>query len=571
MSRYKEDYDRELEATKKRIEKYIKEFEDIQDAMIFKYDAYAREINKNDVWLNRALDAPKNLTEEEETAIMELYAAKEVLIEQEKEDKISAIRKAADAEFKTDLQNRLDKIDEEKEKWISAGMSKAEANILAERKKTQEISKLNSEITSEINSLYQSALENRLEQIEKEKEAYIQKGVDEVKAAEWAEEKKAKAAQEAAKNILKQQAKEYDIYQKEGYGGLQAYKRGQLMNDLAKAGINPNYLYMTPEQARDFQSANETAEKSLMPNMMSQKDREENVKRLENWYNSRNLSKGEHILDTKESGNNRETLTYNPYDYYRNEMQQSGGVPKDYKSPITSANNAMLAQLADEMKKVGAKKADVLLGSDGKPIGYAYAHGEPEKESEQPQNLIDTTAIDEFTDQMHNATENFNAMNDAIRNVSYSPEQANQQFANSYSSIPSGVQYASGTPSIPSAYSDQYLTPIEQPTIQQTEMPMLDAGLFGDLSEQTVILTQNFSKLGEVIANITLSPDKQQPQHYSDLGSSQQQTPQPINNNIQINEAHAWDSEHIQELAEKVADVIRPALEQALGGNSNAY
>ena len=44
-----------------------------------------------------------------------------------------------------------------------------------------------------------------------------------------------------------------------------------------------------------------------------------------------------------------------------------------------------------------------------------------------------------------------------------------------------------------------------------------------------------------------------------------------VNNNISINEAHAWDYSHIQDLAEKVADVIEPTIKNAIGGNSNSY
>ena len=42
-------------------------------------------------------------------------------------------------------------------------------------------------------------------------------------------------------------------------------------------------------------------------------------------------------------------------------------------------------------------------------------------------------------------------------------------------------------------------------------------------------------------------------------------------NHINISEAHAWDYEHISELANKVADILLPSIQRALGGANNAY
>ena len=44
-----------------------------------------------------------------------------------------------------------------------------------------------------------------------------------------------------------------------------------------------------------------------------------------------------------------------------------------------------------------------------------------------------------------------------------------------------------------------------------------------------------------------------------------------VQNNTNINEATAWDSEHINQLADKVAGVMEPALSRAIGGDDNSY
>ena len=41
--------------------------------------------------------------------------------------------------------------------------------------------------------------------------------------------------------------------------------------------------------------------------------------------------------------------------------------------------------------------------------------------------------------------------------------------------------------------------------------------------------------------------------------------------NVSINEAHAWDNEHIQELAEKVAGEIESRISREIGGDLNSY
>ena len=48
-------------------------------------------------------------------------------------------------------------------------------------------------------------------------------------------------------------------------------------------------------------------------------------------------------------------------------------------------------------------------------------------------------------------------------------------------------------------------------------------------------------------------------------------TPPSVNVNVTISEAHAWDTAHIQELADKVADQITPEVVNAIGGDSNRY
>lgn len=125
------------------------------------------------------------------------------------------------------------------------------------------------DLNTQLQALYQTELENRLEQIEKERQAWIDKCDDEVKATQKAEQEKADAQRNAAMNVIRQQAKEYEAYQKGGLAGLQAYK----MADLKRSGVNLDYLNMTPQQLQQFQQAYQLAEKGLMPNFMTETDK----------------------------------------------------------------------------------------------------------------------------------------------------------------------------------------------------------------------------------------------------------------------------------------------------------
>ena len=111
-------------------------------------------------------------------------------------------------------------------------------------------------------------------------------------------------------------------------------------------------------------------------------------------------------------------------------------------------------------------------------------------------------------------------------------------------------------------------------------MSVFDANLsdlnskVADVNASSQALADLSQKLADL--NVTLTDfSGRQPTNYASDGYGQsQQSPQrqPLTSNISVNiqEAHAWDSERIQELAEKVADKITPEIESALN-SSNSY
>ena len=348
--------------------------------------------------------------------------------------------------YQTDLQNKLQAIEQEKQAYIQKGLETVEATRWEESEKAKIIRDFNNEVAANLDSIFQTELEKRLAQIEREKQAWIEKGVEEVKATQWAEQAKVDAQRNAAMQVLKQQAEEYKIFKNEGYGGLLAYQQNQLI----KSGVDPAYLYMTPQQLAEFQKAKQIAEKSLLPNFMTEQDRAESNRLLQQWYSgqqekyqqwqsqnwieddngnridlSRMYNSQGRVLTQKVSGDKVETLSYNPLQFYQDEMKNLGLTP-------------------------------------------------------------DSSALENF-------------------------------------------------------------------------------------SQQTTFAAEKLANFGAVIENLNLTPDKTPVQTYSDSRQNSQRQPINVNNTIQIDQATAWDSEHIQELAEKVADKITPAVESALGGDSNSY
>lgn len=191
-----------------RIAKYKSELEGLTlDKQFGSGESYRKSLGEINLWREEALAGAKQYADEQ-AAIEELYSAKLEQIDQERADKIAEIRKSVDAEFQTSLEQRLAKIEEEKEAWISAGMEEAEASELAQKRiakaheeaaaKAQEYFKNAADIEY---SLTHTAFEKQLRDIERWEEALRKKAETEKEVAAIAKESAAKAA-EAFENAV---------------------------------------------------------------------------------------------------------------------------------------------------------------------------------------------------------------------------------------------------------------------------------------------------------------------------------------------------------------------------------
>ena len=103
------------------------------------------------------------------------------------------------------------------------------------------------------------------------------------------------------------------------------------------------------------------------------------------------------------------------------------------------------------------------------------------------------------------------------------------------------------------------------------------SNLFASMEPQIQNFTQQISNMGIGFNEVTVKLSDlstilgNMSFQQSNSNASEERTPVEVNTTVQIDEAHAWDYDHIQELAEKVADILEPRIISAIGGDSNSY
>lgn len=139
-------------------------------------------------------------------------SADELAKEEERKAKeaADATKAAAEETYKathTTIANEIFDIEKKAETMRQKGVDELTITQYSEAAKAQAIQKFNDETLAQVNSIWQSSLQNRLNDIDKEKKAWQQKGVDEVAATKWAEEQKLSAVRNAALEAIKSDRK----------------------------------------------------------------------------------------------------------------------------------------------------------------------------------------------------------------------------------------------------------------------------------------------------------------------------------------------------------------------------
>ena len=166
---------------------------------------------------------------------------------------------ATQAIYRTDLENKLANIDRETAAYRQKGLDEVSATQWAEASKAQVMQAFENDVASKVDAVWKTELQNRLDDIEREKQAWIQKGLDEVKATQWAEKEKLDAKRNAALQVLQSQKEEFRAYLEGGQRGLAEYYK-------QAHGFTMDDLQMTPEQLTGFQRARQDMLENLLPN-----------------------------------------------------------------------------------------------------------------------------------------------------------------------------------------------------------------------------------------------------------------------------------------------------------------
>lgn len=181
------------------------------------------------------------------------------------EDKFRNVTAPMAQAFKTDLQNQLDSIDLQAKSYIKAGASESDAQAWAAQRKAQINADWDREVAAQIDSIWKTSFQNRLDEIEREKQAWIKKGLDEVKATQWAEEKKKQTVQEAAQSMFTSEKKYYDVWKKAG--GMASGQAGidAIAKQMRKDKGIPEGAFTTPGEIGAFEAAMKAAQSELVP------------------------------------------------------------------------------------------------------------------------------------------------------------------------------------------------------------------------------------------------------------------------------------------------------------------
>ena len=155
--------------------------------------------------------------------------------------------------YKTSFENRIDQIDKQKKAWIDAGASEVDATKAAEYAKYKAAADVQQEFTEKLKSYTQSELQNRLDAIEKEKKAWIDKGISEVNATKLAEQEKADAIANTNRSVMTSQRDELNAYRFGGEEGLRNYIK-------RKDKYDPS---ITADDVSNFQAAQKSVIRDL--------------------------------------------------------------------------------------------------------------------------------------------------------------------------------------------------------------------------------------------------------------------------------------------------------------------
>lgn len=258
-----------MEESRKRAAKNFSEARAMQFHREHKENPYENEIYDLKEWRKEQL-ATEEITAQERLSIEALYTEKLAKINADRAQKAKeANKEITDSIYAlthSDLDTKLYQIGQTANKRLKEGIASPELiNQQAELQKIEAIKNANKEMQNYLDGIYKTSLQQRLNHIEQEKQAWIKKGLDEVEATKAAEKQKLDAKRNAALEVLRQQREELEIYNRSGEYGLTQYLRN-------KNNIGLEEMRIRPEDVEKFQQAYQKAMENLLPNFAPPKE-----------------------------------------------------------------------------------------------------------------------------------------------------------------------------------------------------------------------------------------------------------------------------------------------------------
>ena len=525
----------------KRIQQFKDELEDLRIEIDFGDSDYDKKIAETELWLQRELTDKLQVSLEEETAIRELYAAKIEQIEQEKEDKLNEIREQAERARRTDLENALADIESEKEKRINAGMEAAEAIRMAAEESAAAIKILEDAFTEKVNSFRNNALQNQFAAIDKDRDSWIKQGIDPEQANAFASEQKYKALQDLEESFSQRinEIRGNDLEKQ--LARIEQEKQAWIDKGIEETRAEELAASQKEQIFKDYAEKQQQAQERYKEQV---KQREEQIAKAIEEYWKRVAESIERQFDEALSVLKSQLDAFKAYrdggikgleEYERKQLKKQGITDKDLQS--------MTKDRLEDFKQAQKDVKRNLL-PNFQPVNDVPF-------PELPPPIEPPEAFDDLNEKLYQTTDALESFKNALSSNSDAPNYAEDADGNRYD-----LDDIHNTPN----YTPQYDSSDFNTDLNQSVTDAL-SGLganFSDVNDKLAEITQLLSDIVSDVKNIAGNSDNRS---------------QPVNVNVtvQIEEAHAWDSRHIQELSDRVADAIAPQIVNAIGGDSNGY
>lgn len=233
----------------------------------------------------KAAEAAKRAKKEQQGAIQQVTQATR--------EEEAAAKKAAEAERKaaeeaaranqelaeklyglthSQMEVAVHKVDVDSDTYRSRGADESLVLEVAEREKAKIQQEFAENTVAKLDAVWKSELQNRLDDIDREKRAYIQKGIDEVKAAAWAGHEKRLARQKEALAAFKENREYLEIMRQAMAGEgtmeekLMKARTAMLLKMREKSGIT-DADRTSPEEMNLFSRLMGEVQHNLVPGL----------------------------------------------------------------------------------------------------------------------------------------------------------------------------------------------------------------------------------------------------------------------------------------------------------------